>query len=37
MEQYLPAELCSLVSLGGISWLMADFPLLGRVFLILLV
>ena len=37
MEQHLPAELCSLVSLGGVSWLTADFPLLGRIFLILLV
>ena len=36
MEQQLPAELCSLVSLGGVSWLTADFPLLGRIFLILL-
>ena len=37
MEQHLPAELCSLVSMGGVSWLTADFPLLGRIFLILLV
>ena len=37
MEQLLPAELCSLVSLGGVSWLTADFPLLGRIFLILLI
>ena len=37
MEQHLPAELCSLVSLGGVSWSTADFPLLGRLFLILLV
>ena len=37
MEQHLPAELYSLVSLGGVAWLTADFPLLGRIFLILLV
>ena len=37
MEQQLPAELYSLVSLGGVSWLTADFLLLGRMFLILLV
>ena len=37
MEQHLPAELCSLVSLGGISWGTTDFPLLGRIFLILLI
>ena len=37
MEQHLLTELRNLVSLEGVSWLTADFPLLGRIFLTLLV